>query len=238
VEQLYHGKAKRLYSTDNPNELLMEFMDDATAFNGEKKASFDQKGYINKTLTCLLYPLLEKNGVPTHFIKDVNETSVIVKAVEIIPLEVVVRNVIAGSLAKRTGLDEGVELEQPIIEFYYKDDALGDPLFTTAHIHMMKLASDEDLAELRRQSNIVNHVLKSTLVEAGLRLVDFKLEFGRLKEDPTKIILADEISPDTCRLWDLNTDEKMDKDRFRRDLGDVMEAYSEVLKRVEKIVNT
>ena len=173
--------------------------------------------------------------MPTHFIRDMNENSILVKAVDIIPLEVVVRNVVAGSLSKRTGLEEGVRMEAPIVEYYYKDDALGDPLFTRAHIAMMDLATEEDLAEMERQSHIVNRVLKEFLAKAGMDLVDFKLEFGRLREGDHQIILADEISPDTCRLWDQKTGKKMDKDRFRRDLGDVMAGYMEVLTRVEKI---
>ena len=235
MKMLYQGKAKSIYTTDTPNELLMKFNDDATAFNGEKHEQFEDKGRINKMLTCLIYPILEKRGVPTHFIEDVNETNVLVKAVDIVPIELVVRNVVAGSLAKRTGLEEGHELSKPLIEYYYKDDSLGDPIINEMHIAELKLATPEELREMNRQALIVNEVLLEILGEAKIRLIDFKLEFGRLQADPSVIVLADEISPDTCRFWDAETNEKMDKDRFRRDMGGMMDAYREVLNRVQKI---
>ena len=235
MKMLYQGKAKSIYTTDSPNELLMKFNDDATAFNGEKHEQFEDKGQINKRLTCLIYPILEKRGVPTHFIKDVNETNILVKAVDIVPIELVVRNVVAGSLAKRTGLEEGHALSKPIIEYYYKDDSLGDPIINEMHIAELKLATPEELREMDRQALIVNEVLLEIMGEAKIKLIDFKLEFGRLQADPSVIVLADEVSPDTCRFWDAETNEKMDKDRFRRDMGGMMDAYREVLNRVQKI---
>jgi len=232
MEPLYEGKAKRLWATDDPNVLRMEFKNDATAFNGEKKAQFENKGRLNNTISDLIYGLLEKEGVPTHLIRKIDDTNVEVHKVEILMVEVIVRNVSAGSFCKRTGMEEGIAFSQPIIEFSYKSDALGDPLINDDYIREMKLASPEDLAHLRASALKVNKVLTEFFAECGLKLVDFKLEFGRLAKDPSQIVLADEISPDGCRLWDLKTGEKMDKDRFRRDLGNVMEAYEEVLGRV------
>lgn len=230
---LYEGKAKRLFSTDHPDELLMEFKDSATAFNGEKKAEFTNKGRLNKELTLRLYRALEAQGVATHLVRDAGEISLIVKPVEIIPIELVVRNVIAGSLAKRLGRPEGTPLRTPIVELYYKDDALGDPIINDDHVQELELATPEELAQLKAAGLRVNGLLREVFGQAGLTLVDFKLEFGRLKTEGKQVVLADEISPDTCRLWDAKTGEKMDKDRFRRDLGGVMESYAEVLRRLE-----
>lgn len=233
MKLVYEGKAKKLYLTDNPHELFMEFKDDATAFNGQKQASFEKKGLTNKKLTILFFDLLEKAGVTTHLIKDVGETALLVKRVDIILIEVVVRNRVAGSLAKRTGLPEGTELAQPVVEFYYKDDDLGDPLINLDHIRELKLADTDEIEEMRRQALVVNKVLSAFFSETGIRLVDFKIEFGRDGADSGKIILADEITPDTCRLWDAETGTKLDKDRFRQDLGGLMNSYEEVLNRVQ-----
>ena len=236
MEALYEGKAKILYTTDDPNELLMVFKDDATAFNGLKKEQFENKGRMNKRMSLLLYHLLEQKGIPTHFTEDVDDTSMKVKAVEIVQIELVVRNIVAGSLAKRTGLPEGTPLKQPIVEYYYKDDDLGDPMISDEHIREMELATPDELAKMKAQGLVVNEVLGSLMKDVGIQLVDFKLEFGRVLPGKSEIILADEISPDTCRFWDAATGEKLDKDRFRRDLGDVMQGYSEVLGRVEHAI--
>lgn len=233
MQPIYEGKAKRLWTTEDPHTLRMEFKNDATAFNGEKKASFEDKGRLNNSISTLIYQYLEKVGVPTHFVRKIDDTNVEVRRVEILMVEVIVRNVSAGSFCKRTGMEEGKPFSQPIIEFSYKSDALGDPLINDDYIREMGLASVEDMAHLRKSALKVNEILIALFADAGLRLVDFKLEFGRLLSDPTKIVLADEISPDGCRLWDLKTGEKMDKDRFRRDLGNVMDAYREVLARLQ-----
>jgi phosphoribosylaminoimidazole-succinocarboxamide synthase len=231
---LYEGKSKRLWATDNPQTLRMEFKNDATAFNGEKKESFENKGRYNNAISTLIYGMLEKEGVPTHFIRQIDETNVEVKKVEILMVEVIVRNVSAGSYCKRTGIEEGRPFSQPIVEFSYKSDELGDPLINDDYIREMGLATPQDLAFLRNSALKVNEILTAFFAKCGLKLVDFKLEFGRLVADPTVIVLADEISPDGCRLWDLKTGEKMDKDRFRRGLGNFMEAYEEVLGRVRE----
>ena len=231
---LYEGKSKRLWATENPQTLRMEFKNDATAFNGEKKESFENKGRFNNAISTLIYGLLEKEGVPTHFIRQIDDTNVEVKKVEILMVEVIVRNVSAGSYCKRTGTEEGRQFSQPIVEFSYKSDALGDPLINDDYIREMGLASPADLAFLRQSALKVNEILTAFFAKCGLKLVDFKLEFGRLAADPSVIVLADEISPDGCRLWDLKTGEKMDKDRFRRGLGNFMEAYEEVLGRVRE----
>ncbi len=233
MDLIYEGKAKKLFTTENPNELRMVFKDDATAFNGEKKGSFANKGRLNKKLSFLLYELLEREGVATHFSKDDGPESLLVKRVEIVQVEVVVRNIVAGSLKKRTGLPEGQRLRQPIIECYYKSDELGDPLINDEHIRELNLARGDEMEKIKRSALKVNRVLSNFFVKAGLTLVDFKLEFGRLFPDKNNIVLADEISPDTCRLWDSETGQKLDKDRFRQDLGDLIEGYSEVLSRVE-----
>ena len=233
MEPLYEGKAKRLWATEDPNVLRMEFKNDATAFNGEKKAQFESKGRLNNTISNLIYGWLEQEGMPTHLIRSIDDTNVEVHKVEILMVEVIVRNVAAGSFCKRTGMEEGTPFSEPIIEFSYKSDELGDPLINDDYIREMKLATPDDLAHLRSSALKVNQLLSDFFAECGLKLVDFKLEFGRLAADPSKIVLADEISPDGCRLWDLETGEKMDKDRFRRDLGNVMEAYEEVLGRIK-----
>ncbi|MDB6079297.1 MAG: Phosphoribosylaminoimidazole-succinocarboxamide synthase [Akkermansiaceae bacterium] len=231
---LYEGKAKRLWATEDPNVLRMEFKDDATAFNGEKKAQFENKGRLNNAISTLIYGFLEKEGVPTHFVRQIDERNVEVKKVDILMVEVIVRNLAAGSFSKRTGVEEGKVFSQPIVEYSIKSDALGDPLVNDDYIRELGLATPEELAFLRASALKVNGILSDFFAKCGLKLVDFKLEFGRLAEDPATIVLADEISPDGCRLWDLKTGEKMDKDRFRRDLGGVMEAYEEVLQRVKE----
>lgn len=229
-EQLYEGKAKRIYRTSLDNQYWVEYKDDATAFNGEKKATITGKGELNNRITAIFFTMLKQRGIDNHFIRLLSPTEQLVRQVEIIPLEVVVRNIVAGSLAKRLGMKEGTVLPQPVVEFYYKDDALGDPLVNPSHIKVMGIASEEDLAALERLGLMVNDVLQPYLRERGILLVDFKLEFGRTPEG--EILLADEISPDTCRFWDAETGEKLDKDRFRRDLGKVEEAYQEMLKRL------
>lgn len=229
-EQLYEGKAKRIYRTSLDNQYWVEYKDDATAFNGEKKATITGKGELNNRITAIFFTMLKQRGIDNHFIRLLSPTEQLVRQVEIIPLEVVVRNIAAGSLAKRLGMQEGTVLPQPVVEFYYKDDALGDPLVNPSHIKVMGIASEEDLAALERLGLMVNDVLQPYLRERGILLVDFKLEFGRTPEG--EILLADEISPDTCRFWDAETGEKLDKDRFRRDLGKVEEAYQEMLKRL------
>ena len=231
---LYEGKAKRLWATENPNNLRMEFKNDATAFNGEKKASFENKGRLNNEISTLIYGFLETAGILTHFVRQIDATNVEVKKVSILMVEVIIRNLSAGSYCKRTGIEEGRLFSQPVIEFSYKSDELGDPLINDDYIREMGLATPEDLAHLRKSALAINSILIDFFAKCGLRLVDFKLEFGRLVEDPSIIVLADEISPDGCRLWDIKTGEKMDKDRFRRDLGGVMEAYQEVLGRLKE----
>lgn len=231
---LYEGKAKRMWTTDSPDTLRMEFKNDATAFNGEKKASFENKGRFNTAISSLIYGMLEKKGIPTHFVRQIDDTNVEVRKVEILLVEVIVRNYAAGSFCKRTGVEEGRAFSQPVIEFSYKSDELGDPLINDDYIREMGLATVAEMAHLRESALVVNTLLTDFFAECGLKLIDFKLEFGRLESDPTKIVLADEISPDGCRLWDIKTGERMDKDRFRRDLGNLMEAYEEVLGRVKK----
>lgn len=238
MKLLYEGKAKRLFDTGHAHELLMEFKNDATAFNGKKKAAFEDKGRLNKALSLHLLRLLENSGIATHLIADHDETHLLVKSVEIILIEVVVRNIACGSLCKRTGLPEGQVLKQPIVEFYYKNDALGDPMINQDHVRELGLATQDELARVKASALEVNGILAAFFLKAGMRLVDFKLEFGRLTVDPATIVLADEITPDTCRLWDVKTGEILDKDRFRRDLGKVMESYAEVLKRVEHVVQS
>ncbi len=234
MQPLYEGKAKRLYATEDPNVLRMEYKDDATAFNALKKAQFENKGRMNKAITLLIYKMLEAKGVTTHLVGDIDDINLTVKKVSILPLEVIVRNIAAGSFSKRMGVAEGTKFTKPIVEFSYKDDALGDPFINDDYARELGAGSEEDCEYLRQQAKIVNEVLIDFFKQVGLTLVDFKIEFGRLAEDPTKIVLADEISPDTCRLWDIETGAKMDKDRFRQDLGNVMEAYEEVLKRLQE----
>jgi phosphoribosylaminoimidazole-succinocarboxamide synthase len=226
---LYEGKAKQLYETDDPDVVYIHYKDDATAFNALKRGSIKNKGVVNNTLANHFFKALETKGIPTHFIEQLSDRDTLAKKVKIVPVEVIVRNIVAGSMAKRMGLEEGTKLTHPIIEYSYKSDALGDPLMGDDYPTAIGLATSEEMAKIRNFSAKINELLKSALLEAGIKLVDFKLEFGRYKGD---IILADEISPDTCRFWDLETNEKLDKDRFRRDLGGVEAAYAEVLKRL------
>jgi len=230
LEMLYEGKAKKVFKTDDDGKYVVFYKDDATAFNGLKKGTILSKGIVNNKVSAFLFKLLEENGIPTHFIELLSDREMLVKKVEIIPVEVLVRNYSAGSISKRLGLSEGIKFKQPVIEFCYKNDALSDPMVNEDHItKVLEVSTEKELKEIKEMSLKINQVLSSYLLERGLILVDFKLEFGRTNEG---IILADEISPDTCRLWDSETKEKLDKDRFRRDLGNVEEAYLEVLKRI------
>ena len=230
LEQLYEGKAKRVFATNDPELLIVDYKDDATAFNGLKKGTISGKGVINNQMSNRLMQKLEKAGIPTHFVRELSERETLVKKVAIVPLEVIVRNIAAGSFSKRYGMEEGVVFEQPTIEFSYKNDALGDPLLNTLHARALGLATDTEIEQIKGYALRINEILKAFWAECGITLVDFKLEFGRLADGT--IVLADEISPDTCRLWDTKTHEKLDKDRFRRDLGGVEDAYAEVMKRL------
>ena len=232
LQQLYEGKAKKVFATDDPEKLIVEYKDDATAFNGLKKGTIKGKGVINNQMSNRLMAYLEKQGVPTHYVQEINERETIVKKVSIVPLEVIVRNISAGSFAKHYGVEEGIVFDQPTIEFSYKNDELGDPLLNSYHALALKLATAEEIATIEKYAFKVNDVLKAFWLSAGVTLVDFKLEFGRLSDGT--IVLADEISPDTSRLWDVKTHEKLDKDRFRRDMGGVEEAYAEIMKRMEE----
>lgn len=229
LEQVYEGKAKKVFKTDDPEKFIVDYKDDATAGNGAKKGTIHDKGIINNRVTNHLMKLLEKQGVPTHLVEEISDRETIVKKVSIIPLEVIVRNIAAGSLSKRLGLPEGTKLNKTVLEYCYKDDALGDPMINDYHIFAMELATKEELDKIAGISFKVNKKLSDYLKDLNIELIDFKLEFGRAKGE---VILADEISPDTCRFWDTNTQEKLDKDRFRRDLGDVEGAYREVLNRL------
>ena len=229
-ELLYEGKAKQVYKTENPKEYVVYYKDDATAFNGVKKDTIMEKGMINNSISSILFELLAKEGISSHFIKKLSDREMLVKAVEIVPLEVIVRNISAGSMSKRLGIEEGIVFSEPIFELCYKNDDLGDPLINDDHAVAIGLATREEIKVIKEQTLKINEVMKEFFKKAGLRLVDFKLEFGRYDGE---VILSDEISPDTCRLWDINTNEKMDKDRFRRDLGDVIESYKKVLERIE-----
>ena len=230
MNQLYEGKAKRVYETEDPNLLIVSYKDDATAFNGLKKGTIAGKGVINNQMSNRLMIRLAKAGVPNHFVEEVNERDTLVRRVQIVPLEVIVRNIAAGSFSKRYGVDEGVVFDEPTVEYSYKNDALGDPLLNTSHALALGAATEEEIETIRRYALKVNEFLKAFWLECGVILVDFKLEFGRTADG--EIILADEISPDTCRLWDAKTHEKLDKDRFRRDLGGVEDAYKEIMKRL------
>ena len=230
LEQLYEGKAKKVFRTDDPELLIVDYKDDATAFNGLKKGSIAGKGVINNQMSNRLMAKLEKAGVPTHFVQELSPRETLVKRVSIVPLEVIVRNLSAGSFAKRYGVEEGIVFDAPTIEFSYKNDELGDPLLNSYHALALKLATAEEIDTIKRYAFQVNDFLKALWAECGVILVDFKLEFGRLADG--SIVLADEISPDTCRLWDEKTHEKLDKDRFRRDLGVVEDAYAEIMKRL------
>ncbi len=229
-EQLYEGKAKKVYATENPDLYIVSYKDDATAFNGEKKGTIAGKGSINNRMTNMLMQVLEKKGVPTHFVEELNDRETVVKRVKIVPLEVIIRNISAGSFAKRFGVEEGIVFDEPTIEFSYKNDELGDPLMNAYHAIALKLATRDEIETIKRMAFMVNDTLKAYFLVLNIKLVDFKIEFGRL--DDGTIVLADEISPDTCRLWDKDTNEKLDKDRFRRDLGGTEEAYQEVMRRL------
>ncbi|MED9904254.1 MAG: phosphoribosylaminoimidazolesuccinocarboxamide synthase [Lachnospiraceae bacterium] len=228
-EQLYEGKAKKVFLTEDEEVLIVSYKDDATAFNGLKKGRIAGKGAINNRMTNYLFQILQENGIPTHFIKELNDRETAVKRVTIVPLEVIVRNAAAGSFSKRLGVEEGLAFSEPTIEFSYKNDELSDPLINSYFAKALGLATAEELETIKEYAFRINEILKAEFLKAGLKLIDFKIEFGRFQG---KIILADEISPDTCRLWDAETNEKMDKDRFRRDLGNVEEAYIAVAKRI------
>lgn len=229
-ELLYEGKAKKLFITEDPQILRVEYKDDATAFNGKKFDRLRDKGRLNNAITVFFFEHLDTKDIPSHFVRKISETEQLVRRVKIIPLEVVVRNVAAGSLSKRIGWEEGKELPHPIVEFYYKDDDLGDPLLAEEHIRLLELASEAQIEELKNRGLAVNEALKSLMLSKGIRLIDFKLEFGL--DQKGEILLADEISPDTCRFWDIESGKILDKDRFRRDLGGVTEAYLEIHQRL------
>ena len=229
-EQLYEGKAKKVFATDDPNLYIVDYKDDATAFNGQKKGQIAGKGVINNVMSNHMFQLLEQQGVPTHFVEQLSERETVVKKVSIVPLEVIIRNISAGSFAKRYGVEEGIVFKAPTIEFSYKNDDLGDPLINDYHALALGLATEDEINEIKAMAFKVNEVMKDYFDHLNVTLVDFKLEFGKTADG--KIILADEISPDTCRLWDKITGEKLDKDRFRRDLGGVEEAYQEIMRRV------
>ena len=228
--QLYEGKAKKVYATEDPELVIVSYKDDATAFNGLKKGTIVGKGVVNNKVTNYLMQLLEKEGVPTHFVEELSDRDTVVKHVSIVPLEVIIRNISAGSFAKRFGVEEGIVFDEPTIEFSYKNDDLGDPLMNAYHARALKLATAEEIETIKAMAFKVNEVLKAFFKNVNVDLVDFKLEFGRLSDGT--IVLADEISPDTCRFWDSTTHEKLDKDRFRRDLGNVEDAYSEMMRRI------
>ena len=231
-EQLYEGKAKKVFATDDPELLIVAYKDDATAFNGLKKGTIVGKGVINNKMSNRLMAMLEKNGIPTHYVQELSDRETLVKKVSIVPLEVIVRNISAGSFAKHYGVEEGIVFDQPTVEYSYKNDALGDPLLNTSHALALKLATAQEIETIRTYALRIDELLKAFWKTCGVTLVDFKLEFGRLSDGT--IVLADEISPDTCRLWDAATGEKLDKDRFRRDLGGVEEAYAEIMHRLEE----
>ena len=229
-EQIYEGKAKKVFSTDDPNLVVVEYKDDATAFNGLKKGTIAGKGVINNRVSNHMMRMLEKEGVPTHLVEEISERETVVKKVQIVPLEVIIRNISAGSFSKKYGVEEGIVFDEPTIEFSYKNDELGDPLINSYHALALKLATKEEIARIKELAFKVNDVMKAYLLTLGIKLVDFKLEFGRLPDGT--VVLADEISPDTCRFWDSETNEKLDKDRFRRDLGGVEDAYNEIMRRL------
>ena len=226
---IYEGKAKKVYETDDPDLLIQEFKDDATAFDATKRGTIQQKGVINNAISKIMFDLMTSKGIETHFVKQLNERDMLIKKVEIIPLEVTIRNTVAGGMAKLLGLEEGMALAEPVFEYHYKKDELHDPLINEYHAKALKLATEEELDFIKKRSFEINNIMKSFFDHKNIDLIDFKLEFGRHKG---KVLLADEISPDTCRFWDKKTKEKLDKDRFRRDLGNVEEAYQEMLKRI------
>ena len=227
--QIYEGKAKKVYATDNPDYVIVSYKDDATAFNGLKKGTIEGKGVINNKMSNMMMGMLEKKGIPTHLVEQLSDRDTLVKKVEIVPLEVIIRNVAAGSFSKRYGVEEGTTLAIPTIEFSYKNDELGDPLINTYHALALRLATKEEIDRIKELAFAVNDALKEFFAGVGVNLIDFKLEFGRFHDE---IVLADEISPDTCRFWDIRTGEKLDKDRFRRDLGGVEGAYQEMMSRI------
>ena len=228
--QLYEGKAKKVYATNDENLVIVSYKDDATAFNGLKKGTISGKGVINNRMSNMLMQMLEKNGVPTHFVEELSERDTVVRKVSIVPLEVIIRNISAGSFAKRYGVEEGIVFDEPTIEFSYKNDDLGDPLINEYHALALKLATKAEIETIKSMAFKINELLKERFAKVNITLVDFKLEFGRLPDGT--LVLADEISPDTCRFWDSTTHEKLDKDRFRRDLGGVEDAYNEVMRRM------
>ncbi|HCC01101.1 MAG TPA: phosphoribosylaminoimidazolesuccinocarboxamide synthase [Ruminococcaceae bacterium] len=228
-EQLYEGKAKKVFATDDPNLCIVSYKDDATAFNGKKKGTIVGKGVVNNKMSNFMFKMLEKDGIPTHFVKELSDRDTLVKKVQIVPLEVIVRNVAAGSFSKRLGVQEGTALRCPVLEFCYKSDPLDDPMVNTSHVLAMGWATKEEVDTIKKMTLRINELMKKFFLSVNIDLIDFKLEFGRYQG---KILLADEISPDTCRFWDVKTHEKLDKDRFRRDLGGVEEAYAEVMKRI------
>ncbi len=230
LEQIYEGKAKKVYATDDPELVIVDYKDDATALDGLKKGTIVGKGVINNQMTNRLMAKMEKAGIPTHFVKELSQRETLVKKVSIVPLEVIIRNISAGHFASRYGVEEGIVFDQPTIEFSYKNDDLHDPLLNEYHALALKLATREEIDLIKKYSFAVNEVLKAFWAECGVTLVDFKLEFGKTADGT--IVLADEISPDTCRLWDSKTHEKLDKDRFRRDMGGVEDAYAEIMKRL------
>lgn len=230
TEQLYEGKAKKVFATDDKDYVIVSYKDDATAFNGLKKGTIAGKGVINNKMSNFLMQILEKHGVETHFVKELSDRDTLVKKVSIVPLEVIIRNISAGSFAKRYGVDEGIVFDEPTIEFSYKNDELGDPLLNSYHALALKLATKEEIEKIKSMAFKVNEVLKDYFKKLNVTLVDFKLEFGKTSDG--NIVLADEISPDTCRFWDSTTGEKLDKDRFRRDLGGVEDAYNEMMRRL------
>lgn len=230
TEQLYEGKAKKVFATDNPDCVIVSYKDDATAFDGLKKGTIAGKGVVNNRMSNLLMQILEKKGVPTHFVEELSERETVVKKVSIVPLEVIIRNISAGSFSKKYGVEEGIVFDEPTIEFSYKNDDLHDPLLNAYHATALKLATRDEIELIKSMAFKINEILKEYFLNLGIKLVDFKLEFGKTSDGT--IVLADEISPDTCRLWDKDTNEKLDKDRFRRDLGGVEDAYNEVMKRI------
>ncbi len=230
MTQLYEGKAKKVFATADENLVIVSYKDDATAFDGLKKGQIMGKGVVNNRMSNYLCQLLEKNGVPTHYVEELNDRETVVKKVSIVPLEVIIRNISAGSFSKKYGVEEGIVFDEPTLEFSYKNDDLHDPLLNQYHALALKLATKEEIETIKAMAFKVNEVLKAYFLSLGVKLVDFKIEFGRLADGT--IILADEISPDTCRFWDAETNEKLDKDRFRRDLGGVEDAYKEMMKRV------
>ncbi|MBI3617623.1 MAG: phosphoribosylaminoimidazolesuccinocarboxamide synthase [Candidatus Omnitrophica bacterium] len=230
-KQLYEGKAKIIYATEDPDLIVQHFKDDATAFNAAKKGTIAEKGVMNNKISTKVFEFLASQGIPTHFEKNLSDREMLVKKVEIVPIEVIIRNKAAGSLCRLLGLKEGMSLASPVLEFCYKRDDLGDPLINESHIRALKMAGDQDMETIKRYTLKINELLTRFFANLGLELIDFKLEFGRYKG---RIILADEISPDTCRLWEIGTGKKLDKDRFRHDLGQIEEAYQEVLSRVNK----